>query len=451
MKHRAILAMAVVGAMLLIGLAARGADAPAGRQAGLERLAPVGEGKGIHPGRVVWVYDPKATDWQGPGGGHWWEPSHTNQKEVDRMLSRALRELTGEATDARAWDALFRHLNGTAGKGEKGYKPGEKVAIKVNLVGMIRTSEAVNPETYALERDQDYMNTSPQMMLALLRQLVKVVGVKETDISIGDTLAYFANEYYEPLHAEFPNVQYVDGAGRLGRVLARPSGVPFYWSCRPAGVEQDYLPDFIAEATYLINLANLKTHPDAGVTLCAKNHYGSLVRGPEEWGYYNMHPASFSEEINAYRPLVDLMGHAHLGGKTVLYLIDGLYPGRHLIDPAPSKWKSVPFNGNWASSLLASQDPVAIDSVGFDFLWAEWADDSHASRVEDYLNEAAQADRPPSGTFYDPNHATNVTRLSSLGTHEHWNNAQEKKYSRNLGLDRGIELVPVTLGDAKTD
>jgi hypothetical protein len=243
----------------------------------------------------------------------------------------------------------------------------------------------------------------------------------------------------------------VDGVGGLGRVRAKLSAVPFYWSCRPAGMKQDYVPGFIAEATYLINLANLKTHAYAGVTLCAKNHYGSLVRSPQERGYYDMHRATFSEELNAYRPLVDLMGHAHLGGKTVLYLIDGLYPGRHLIDSAPSKWNSTPFNGNWASSLLASQDPVAIDSVGFDFLWAEWPDYSRASRVEDYLREAAQADKPPSGTFYDPNHATNVARLSSLGTHEHWNNAQEKKYSRNLGLDKGIELVSVTLGNAKPD
>jgi hypothetical protein len=36
-----------------------------------------------------------------------------------------------------------------------------------------------------------------------------------------------------------------------------------------------------------------------------------------------------------------------------------------------------------------------------------------------------------------------VKRLSSLGVHEHWNNAQEKKYSRNLGQGQGIELVTV--------
>jgi hypothetical protein len=65
------------------------------------------------------------------------------------------------------------------------------------------------------------------------------------------------------------------------------------------------------------------------------------------------------------------MGHAHLGGKTALYLIDGLFSGVHPRDPAPQRMQSFPFNGQWPCSLLASQDPVAIDSVGFDFLWAE--------------------------------------------------------------------------------
>jgi hypothetical protein len=263
---------------------------------------------------------------------------------------------------------------------------------------------------------------------------------------VGDSLAFFANQYYKPLHDEFPRVQYVDGLGKAGRVKAQPSTVPFYWSCRPDGCRQDYVPDFLAEATYLINLANLKAHNQAGVTLCAKNHFGSLVRGPAEQGYYEMHRASFATVVKAYRPHVDLMGHAHLGGKTVLYLIDGLYPGKHPVESAPRKWASAPFNGNWAASLLASQDPVAIDSVGFDFLWAEWQDYPHQKGADDYLHEAALVDNPPSGTFYDPDHPANAKRLSSLGVHEHWNNAKERKYSRNLGLGKGIELVSVTVG-----
>jgi len=32
--------------------------------------APIGVAKGANPGRVVWVHDPDATDWVGPGDGH---------------------------------------------------------------------------------------------------------------------------------------------------------------------------------------------------------------------------------------------------------------------------------------------------------------------------------------------------------------------------------------------
>ncbi len=60
--------------------------------------APIGVARGVHPGRVVWVHDPDATSWEGPGQGHWWEKSHTNQAVVDRMMSRAIRQLAGEVT-----------------------------------------------------------------------------------------------------------------------------------------------------------------------------------------------------------------------------------------------------------------------------------------------------------------------------------------------------------------
>jgi hypothetical protein len=115
----------------------------------------------------------------------------------------------------------------------------------------------------------------------------------------------------------------------------------------------------------------------------------------------------------------------------------------HPIERSPRKWNSAPYNGDWSSSLLASQDPVAIDSVAFDFLWSEWDNYPRMSGADDYLHEAALADNPPSGTFYDPNHATNVERLSSLGVHEHWNNPRDKQYSRNLGKANGIELVRI--------
>jgi hypothetical protein len=83
--------------------------------------------------------------------------------------------------------------------------------------------------------------------------------------------------------------------------------------------------------------------------------------------------------------------------------------------------------------------------VALDFLLEQWPDHAGMSGTSEYLVEGALAHDPPSGTFYDPGHPGNVSRASSLGVHEHWNNPIEKKYSRNLDPDatEGIELILV--------
>jgi len=413
---------------------------------------PLGIAQGIHPGRVIWAHDPDATDWDGPGtgDGHWWEGNNTDIAVVDQMMFRSIRALTGENDITEAWDEIFRYFNQIHGKGNIGYQGGEKITIKVNLVGCIGVwgGDGVDPVTYDLVSRMDYMNTSPQMMLSLLRQLVYEVGVNQADISIGDTLCYFPNQYYDICHDEFPDVRYLDYEGKFGRTAVQQSSFPLYWSSHPSVSYQDYVPVSYAEADYIINLANFKSHSSASVTFCGKNHYGSLVRWPGQSGYYDLHGdlPYVRDGMGHYRNLVDLMGHAHIGGKTLLYLIDGLYAGLHPVDDAPTKLSSTPFNGDWSSSLFVSQDPVAIDSVVFDVLWADpvWSIYTHMSGGDDYLHEAALANNPPSGTFYDPDHSSDVTRLSSLGVHEHWNNPTDKQYSRNLGIGDGIELIHIS-------
>jgi hypothetical protein len=154
-----------------------------------------------------------------------------------------------------------------------------------------------------------------------------------------------------------------------------------------------------------------------------------------------------------YRAIVDLMGNPALGGKTLLFMVDGLFGG-YFWDSHPKKWNMAPFNTNWPSSVFFSLDPVAIDSVCHDFLLNEWPNvvnngsDTPGSGLqggaEDYLHEEALANDPPSGTFYDP--AKSGNRLASLGVHEHWNNPIDKQYSRNLDPvnGTGIELVSLT-------
>jgi hypothetical protein len=127
-----------------------------------------------------------------------------------------------------------------------------------------------------------------------------------------------------------------------------------------------------------------------------------------------------------------------MGGKTVLFLMDALYANDLVDDPPHLKWKMAPFNGQWPSSLFASQDGVALDSVSLDFLRSEWPNLVDLSYCDNYMRESALADNPPSKTAYDPE--GDGTRLTSLGVHEHWNNAVDKKYSRNLGKEKGIEL-----------
>jgi hypothetical protein len=435
---------------------------------------PIGEAKGIHPGRVVWVYDPEATNWEGYNSSeHWWQNECTNLEVVERMLSQAIRGVAGADSDAAAWDAIFRYFNAERGKGDAGYQPGEKIAIKTNFTTCNAYYGNVSPITY--DKKQSVSNNtdnSPQMSLALLRQLVYVVGVDPNDISIGDPTGMVPSYWWDIVHPEFPNVHYLDTYGGAGRTRVEFSNVPFYWSTPDADrKKQDYLPAAFAEAAYLINFAILKGH-SSGVTLCAKNHYGSLVRTPDGRlrppfplppdqysfpGYYSMHLSlpnanqnpPWSPGTAQYRGLVDLMGHPELGGKTLLYLLDGLYGG-YYADSHPYQWKSAPFNGDWPSSIFASQDPVAIDSVGYDFVNEEWPDVvkyGHSPNAkydmqggaEDYLHEAALANDPASGTFYDPDHAG--VRLGSLGVHEHWNNPTDKQYSRNLGTGPGIELI----------
>jgi hypothetical protein len=138
--------------------------------------------------------------------------------------------------------------------------------------------------------------------------------------------------------------------------------------------------------------------------------------------------------MGSYNALVDLIGHRHLGGKTVLFMLDGQYSAAHN-EANVMRFES--FGDHWASSLLASQDPVALDSVGLDILRNEPRATEVRGNADNYLHEASQAGKAPSGTAYEPAGSA----LASLGVHEHWNNSTDKKYSRNLGRKEGIELI----------
>lgn len=457
----ALLGLAVWLATLLGGNAGAAADsAPVGWRPG-QANAPVGKALGIHPGRVVWIRDPAATLYDGnyhktPESTWWWE-THTDQKRVDAMVSRSLRVLTGAANNAQAWSALFTYHNSKHGKDARGYAAGETVAIKINL-----------NNCYAGYGDQDNnCDASPHMIVALLKQLRDEARIPLDKIIVYDAVRDIPRRF-DRVIAQFPGVTWLDKEGKNGRVA--PQWVNAITYAVPNGCSPQ-IPLQIQAATYLINMPLLKGHDLAGVTLASKNHYGSIgyvgangAKGGRDHGNYLV--ASKTAGHDGYSPLVDLEGHKDLGGKTILYLMDGLYAIDINIWDVNRKnagWdrlfgRDAAGNPAWCASLFASQDPVAIDSVGFDFIWAEFAGKAGHAKInitlpnaDAYLREEAGLVDPetqtvtrPSGIVYAPN--GDGKALPSLGVFEHWNNSMDKKYSRNLdpAKGKGIELVALT-------
>jgi hypothetical protein len=418
---------------------------------------PMGIAKGIFPGRVVWVYNPLATNESCTNtyGDGYFMSKNTDQHVVDQMLDEAVKEITGELTVSDAWDAIFHYFNIEAGKGDVGYTEGEIVFIKVNATStwagnITNTFERGNNSYYAISE------TSPHLVLAVLRKLVNLVGVPQNKIYVGDPMKKIYQDNFTMWHNEFPDVHYLDNnSSQMGRERVVPSTTAkiVYSDNRTVmtSAGEDFLYTIFEDMDYMINIPTMKGHKHAGVTLFAKNHFGSNTRS----GANHLHPGLVDPQDGSpvrntygqYRVQVDIMTHYLLGKKNLIYLMDALYTSDDEIDQ-PDKWDLSPFNGDWTSSIFISQDPIAIESVGFDFLYAEFDgtngldDFPHLGAVDDYLHQLADSTNWPAGIIYSPN-GDGVPNSFSYGVHEHWNNPVEKRYSRNLGIGNGIELVKV--------
>jgi len=452
-----------------------------------EYTLPAGTGIGVHPGRVTWAHHPEVFDWN--GSGYWWLRKNYDEDIVRQMLTDSLCQLAGKENINDALDALFRDFNKRKTGEEKGYTAGEKIVIKANM-NVTGNGDADNKSIGGYY-------PAPVTMLTLLKLLVEF-GVAPEDITLID-----------PSRNIPTYIQLLLSGGQLDGIrfggfnddVEADTAKPIRWSHDfsednwpdydgYATVNPTFWPECVTEATYMINLFNLRGHTLAGFTASAKNHFGTVMpahakddgtfvfpkhfrTGPPSYSGIHHYVAALDyfgtptelwdlpkRDMGTYSVLVDLTSNADAGGKTFLYLCDALAAtltqGSSLT--LDEKWLSAPFGdgtkagAGWPCSFFASQDPVAIDSVVLDFLLAEKAaaeavgdtkwdsvlPDGHTA--DNSLVEAALADCAPSGTVYQDGYGNPV---GSLGVHEHWNNAADKQYSRNLGKDEGIELIPI--------
>lgn len=424
---------------------------------------PMGVAQGIFPGRVVWAHDEDAITYDpSAANGFWWDDNNTNPDRVNEMFTHDLDGITGATRVDYAWDDLFGYTNLKQGKADFGYSPGEKIAIKVNLVmGLAGGKDnATSP------------GPSPQLLNALLKSLIEDVHIPGQLITVFDASAripdYIMKPFKENADPEYQKVKFVGNPkyitdNRYLPATADTTDMKSKINWADPSVTDVYFVKQITEADYIIDFGNMKGHTMAGVTICAKNLYGSIfipaavatVSYGDGFGPKNMddngglHKCATvhdfqdgnvgffpAREMGTYNYLVDILGQPEIRDKTVLYIVDALYAGKQ--QNQFNKFGS--FNNHYTASVFMSQDPVAIESVCLDFLRSEPICSVNVwGNVDNYLHEAALADAPPSGVVYNPGAEEN--HLESLGVHEHWNNAHDRKYSRNLGTGDGIELV----------
>ncbi len=437
---------------------------------------PIGEAKGIHPGRVVWVWNPDATNENFEHNDFekysWFvDPENNNPEVIAKMFKDGILKLTGEETVSNSWEAIFKHFNNNKHGERRSYKKGEKIFVKINQ-GQSRwqLSQEDKDNGYAIPRSVENdprgritnslipAETGPYVVLELLRELVNEVGVDQSDISIGDPMCPIWAHNYNAWVKEFPDVRYIDKVSEnFGRSLINltEDSVVFYSDKKTA----DKLYDVIVEADYMITMAVLKSHGAAGISLTAKSNFGNIGR-PTAGHLHYSHIANRREGMpnntgyGKYRVFVDLMGSKYLGQNNLLWLVEGLFGGGSNETKGPVKYFMPPFNNDWSNSLFMSLDPVAIESVGYDFLREEWNGEhvhdavnnewetmANVNGVDDYMHQAADTANWPEGIIYDPDNSG--TPVPVLGVHEHWNNPIDKQYSRNLGSGNGIELVSI--------
>lgn len=348
---------------------------------------PIGQGRGLHPGRVAWIHSPGVATWDGHTG-LWVEDRWNSQAKADAMVQEAVVQLTGEVSAKKGWQTLFRHFNKTHGRGNRGYKRGEMITVKLNLNNALTHHDTIE------------LNSSPFTTLALVRSMVRDGGIRQQDIVLCEPSRAITDSIYNKVHREFPRVRFIDNIGGDGREKCEYYPDMITYSADNGKLARG-LAKCIVDADYLINSALLKTHVGPGVTLTAKNWYGAtdIALQWRKNGHNN-----FSQDKRhgkpGYKTFVDFMAHKHLGQKTLLFLIDGTYGSRDVNGAPAPKWQKPPFNNEWCCSIIASQDEVACDAVAMDLIISEWPEYGSLSYCDEYLVEAASIPSAPSGAVY---------------------------------------------------
>jgi hypothetical protein len=224
------------------------------------------------------------------------------------MLDVSITKLTG-LNDARAaWAALF--------------KPGERIAIKVNTFSnsLIWTHVPLVTEV-----------TNSLLEAGIPAEQITIFDYRTSELMVA---GYTVN---------------VDGLG------VRCTGMDSNYSAEPSkvGNKTINLANVLKECDALINIPILKSHMLAGITFAMKNHYGSI------WYPDILHGDSM-------RGVASLNAVPEIKDRTRLIIGDALSANLRYANSYPY-WQE-----DWiGDSIFMSFDPVAHDTMGLQLLTRE--------------------------------------------------------------------------------
>jgi hypothetical protein len=200
---------------------------------------PIGIASGIFPGRVVWVWNPDATNEKFEHNdfdnySFYPSPQNNNPEVISKMFHDGILKLTGKKDVKKSWDAMFKFFNLKKHNKMVGYTKGEKIFIKLNQgqAGWVLNKED-KANGYALPKtlpkNQENRKISmpptengPYVVLELLRELINEAGVPQEDIYLGDPMNPIYAHNYNVWVKEFPNVRYIDKfSTSYGRTLIK--------------------------------------------------------------------------------------------------------------------------------------------------------------------------------------------------------------------------------------
>jgi hypothetical protein len=149
---------------------------------------------------VVWAWDPEATNENctnilAKDDGYFLEKNN-NQPVIDKMISKSILEISNVKNQSKAWEAIFKYFNNKKGRGNKGYQKDETIFIKINL-GCANWS--TNRDFTRRKGSPGFAETSPQVIISVLKQLVSFAGVPQDKIIVADPISHIYADIFEML------------------------------------------------------------------------------------------------------------------------------------------------------------------------------------------------------------------------------------------------------------